>query len=217
MNKIRLLIIEDDYHNTKKIRLISKSNNKLMIISAGSLLKDTLLKIKELNPHIVLVDINLKSESCLSVIKIIKRDKLAAKIIVTGLEKDQEDLLKYIQSGINGLILNESSPKEIVSVINKVESGMTVLPPLLINKLFTQITEYSHQRPNLALKENYEITNRESQVIQFLSEGLSNREIGKKMHISTYTVKSHIHNIMEKFSVHTRLEIANHSFNSTLN
>lgn len=217
MNKIRLLIIEDDYHNAKKIRLISKSNNKLMIISAGSLLKDTLLKTKELNPHIVLVDINLKSESCLSVIKIIKRDKLAAKIIVTGLEKDQEDLLKYIQSGINGLILNKSSPKEIVSVINKVESGMTVLPPLLINKLFTQITEYSHQRPNLALKENYEITNRESQVIQFLGEGLSNREIGKKMHISTYTVKSHIHNIMEKLSVHTRLEIANHSFNSTPN
>ncbi|MBZ0179914.1 MAG: LuxR C-terminal-related transcriptional regulator [Melioribacteraceae bacterium] len=53
--------------------------------------------------------------------------------------------------------------------------------------------------------------------MQFLGDGMSNKEIGSKMQISTFTVKSHIHNIMEKLSLHTRLEIANHSYNSNPN
>ena len=61
------------------------------------------------------------------------------------------------------------------------------------------------------------MTKREKEVIGFLGEGLSNKEIGQKTSISIYTVKSHIHNIMEKLALHTRLEIANYSYsNDTL-
>ena len=54
-------------------------------------------------------------------------------------------------------------------------------------------------------------------LLALLGDGMSNKEIGQKIHISTYTVKSHIHNIMEKLALHTRLEIANYSYtNETL-
>ena len=56
------------------------------------------------------------------------------------------------------------------------------------------------------------MTKREREVIGLLSEGMSNKEIGQKIRVSTYTVKSHIHNIMEKLALHTRLEIANYSY-----
>jgi DNA-binding NarL/FixJ family response regulator len=56
------------------------------------------------------------------------------------------------------------------------------------------------------------MTKREREVIGFLGEGMSNREIGQKIRVSTYTIKSHIHNIMEKLALHTRLEIANYSY-----
>jgi DNA-binding NarL/FixJ family response regulator len=62
------------------------------------------------------------------------------------------------------------------------------------------------------------MTKREKEVIVLLSEGMSNKEIGHRIHISTYTVKSHIHNIMEKLALHTRLEIANYAYSEeTLN
>lgn len=83
--------------------------------------------------------------------------------------------------------------------------------------MFTQIVENSQRSKNINFNESNDITNRESEVMQFLVDGMSNKEIGSKMQISTYTVKSHIHNIMEKLSLHTRLEIANHSFNSNPN
>jgi DNA-binding NarL/FixJ family response regulator len=56
------------------------------------------------------------------------------------------------------------------------------------------------------------MTKREREVIELLCEGMSNKEIGQKIHVSTYTIKSHIHNIMEKLALHTRLEIANYSY-----
>ena len=56
------------------------------------------------------------------------------------------------------------------------------------------------------------MTKREREVIGLLGEGMSNKEIGQKIRVSTYTVKSHIHNIMEKLALHTRLEIANYSY-----
>jgi DNA-binding NarL/FixJ family response regulator len=56
------------------------------------------------------------------------------------------------------------------------------------------------------------MTAREREVIALLGEGLTNKEIAQKIHVSTYTVKSHIHNIMEKLALHTRLEIANYSY-----
>ncbi|MEJ2103170.1 MAG: helix-turn-helix transcriptional regulator [Ignavibacteriaceae bacterium] len=62
------------------------------------------------------------------------------------------------------------------------------------------------------MNEAVKMTKREREVIGLLGEGMSNKEIGQKIRISTYTVKSHIHNIMEKLALHTRLEIANYSY-----
>ena len=62
------------------------------------------------------------------------------------------------------------------------------------------------------LKEAIMMTKREREVIELIADGLSNKEIGRSLHISTYTVKSHIHNIMEKLTLHSRLEIANYTY-----
>jgi len=56
------------------------------------------------------------------------------------------------------------------------------------------------------------MTKREREVIGLISEGLSNKEISLRLHISTNTIKSHVHNIMEKLALHTRLEVANYTY-----
>lgn len=80
-----------------------------------------------------------------------------------------------------------------------------------------EIVDHAVREGKSKLKEAVRMTKREREVITFLSEGMS-KEIGQKIHISTFTVKSHIHNIMEKLALHTRLEIANYSYtDETLN
>jgi DNA-binding NarL/FixJ family response regulator len=124
----------------------------------------------------------------------------------------QADILQYIKAGANGFILKDASLNDFLITIRTVAEGATVLPPILIDSLFSQIVEHAVREGKPKLKEAVKMTKREREVIILLSEGMSNKEISKKMHISIYTIKSHIHNIMEKLALHTRLEIANYSY-----
>ncbi len=218
MKKIRLLIIEDNRLLKDGILTILKPHKDIDIISSSGDGKITILKIKQLKPNVVLLDLGLRSQNSLHVVEIVKKDFPEAKIIVMDLAPVQADILQYVKAGANGFILKDASLKDFLITIRTVADGSTVLPPLLVDSLFSQIVEHAVKDGKPKLKEAVRMTKREREVIILLSEGMSNKEIGQKVRISTYTVKSHIHNIMEKLALHTRLEIAKYSYtDETLN
>ncbi|PJB01241.1 MAG: hypothetical protein CO127_04875, partial [Ignavibacteria bacterium CG_4_9_14_3_um_filter_36_18] len=124
----------------------------------------------------------------------------------------QADILQYVKAGANGFILKDASFDDFLLTIRNVSEGATVLPPFLVDSLFTQIIEHAVRDGKSKVKDAVRLTKRERDVIQLLGEGKNNKEIGQKIRISAYTVKSHIHNIMEKLALHTRLEISNYSY-----
>ena len=217
MKKIRLLLIEDNRLLRDGILSILKPHKDIVIIAASGDGKNTLVKIKQLKPNVVLLDLGLRSLNSLHVVEVVKKDFPLAKIIVMDLAPIQADILQYVKAGANGFILKDASLNDLLITIRTVNEGATVLPPLLVDSLFSQIVEFAVREGKGKLKEAVRMTKREKEVIGLLSEGMSNKEIGQKIHISTYTVKTHIHNIMEKLALHTRLEIANYSYtNDTL-
>jgi len=212
MNKIRLLLIEDNRLLRDGILSILKAHKDIVIIAASGDGKNTLLKIKQLKPNVILLDLGLRSQNSLHVVEIVKKDFPDAKIIVMDLAPVQADILQYVKAGANGFILKDASLNEFLVTIRSVAEGSTILPPLLVDSLFSQIVDHAVKEGKFKLKEAVRMTAREREVIGFLGEGLANKEIAQKIHVSTYTVKSHIHNIMEKLALHTRLEIANYSY-----
>jgi DNA-binding NarL/FixJ family response regulator len=214
MKKIRLLLIEDNRLLRDGILAILKPQKDIVIIAASGDGKDTLVKIKQLKPNVVLLDLGLRSQNSLRVVEIVKKDFSEAKIIVMDLAPVQADILQYVKAGANGFILKDASLNDFLITIRTVSEGATVLPPLLVDSLFSQIVDHAVREGKSKLNEAVKMTKREREVIGFLGEGMSNKEIGQKIRISTYTVKSHIHNIMEKLALHTRLEIANYSYSS---
>jgi DNA-binding NarL/FixJ family response regulator len=212
MKKIRLLLIEDNRLLMDGMLSILKPQKDIVIIAASSDGKNTLIKIKELKPNVVLLDLGLRSQNSLHVVEVVKKDFPEAKIIVMDLAPVQADILQYVKAGANGFILKDASLKDFLITIRSVAEGSTVLPPLLVDSLFSQIVEHAVKEGKPKLKEAVKMTKRELEVIGLLGDGMSNKEIGQKIRISTYTVKSHIHNIMEKLALHTRLEIANYSY-----
>jgi DNA-binding NarL/FixJ family response regulator len=212
MKKIRLLLIEDNRLLRNGILEILQPYKDIVIIAASGDGKNTLAKIKQLKPNVVLLDLGLRSQNSLHVVEIVKGEFPQAKIIVMDLAPVQADILQYVEAGANGFILKDASLNDFLITIRTVNEGATVLPPVLIDSLFSQIIENAVREGKSKLKEAVRMTTREREVIGLLSEGMSNKEIGQKIHVSTYTVKSHIHNIMEKLALHTRLEIANYSY-----
>jgi len=212
MKKIRLLIIEDNRLLRDGILSILKPHKDILIIAASGNGKSTITKIRQLKPNVILLDLGLRSQNSLHVVEIVKKDFPDAKIIVMDLAPVQADILQYVKAGANGFILKDASLNDFLITIRTVADGSTVLPPLLVDSLFSQIVDYAVREGNSKLKEAVKMTKREREVIELVSKGLTNKEIAQKIHVSMYTVKSHIHNIMEKLALHTRLEIANYSY-----
>lgn len=212
MKKIRLLLIEDNRLLRDGINSILRLHKDIVVIAASGDAKNSLVKISQLKPNVVLLDLGLRSQNSLHVVEIVKKDFPMAKIIVMDLAPVQADILQFVKAGANGFILKDASLNDFLITIRTVSDGATVLPPTLVDSLFSQIVDHAVREGKTKLKESVRMTKREKEVISLLSEGMSNKEIGQKIHISTYTVKSHIHNIMEKLALHTRLEIANYSY-----
>ncbi|OGU55343.1 MAG: hypothetical protein A2V66_03980 [Ignavibacteria bacterium RBG_13_36_8] len=212
MKKIRLLLIEDNRLLRNGVMSILKPHKDINIVAASGDSKNTVLKIHKLKPNVVLLDLGLRSQNSLHVVEMVRKEFPEAKIIVMDLAPVQADILQYVRAGASGFILKDASLDDFLITIRLVSEGGKVLPPLLADSLFTQIVEYAVRSGKGKLKEAIKMTKREREVIKLISAGMSNKEIGQKIHISSYTVKSHIHNIMEKLALHTRLEVANYSF-----
>jgi DNA-binding NarL/FixJ family response regulator len=94
--------------------------------------------------------------------------------------------------------------------IRAVAAGNKVLPPSLTGSLFLQLVQRTPRKGQQPLKP-VKMTNREREVVALIAEGLSNKEIATRLHLAVDTVKSHVHNILDKLALHTRLEIASYA------
>ena len=121
----------------------------------------------------------------------------------------QQDLLVFVQAGVSGFILKEATVNEFLKTIRSVAGGAKALPSNLTESRFSQIVNKAVKESNPSkIISSIKMTKRERQVIDLVSDGLTNKEIAQKLNLSTYTVKSHVHNILEKLAIHTRVQIA---------
>jgi DNA-binding NarL/FixJ family response regulator len=120
----------------------------------------------------------------------------------------QEDVADYVRAGASGFVMKDASFDDFIRTIRAVAGGAEVLPPALTNSLFSQIAANATRGSRARVMESVRLTSRERQVVDLLAEGLSNKQIATRLHIAIHTVKSHVHNVLEKLALHSRLEVA---------
>jgi DNA-binding NarL/FixJ family response regulator len=125
-----------------------------------------------------------------------------------GLLPLHEDVAAFVRAGASGFVMKDASFDEFLRTIRAVAEGAEVLPHQLTGSLFGQIARQVVRNGKAPVLEGVRLTERERQVIDLLGEGLSNKEIAARLHIAIHTVKSHVHNVLEKLALHTRLEVA---------
>jgi DNA-binding NarL/FixJ family response regulator len=209
IKKISILIIEDNRLLRDGITSMINEQPDLKVIASLSEREDSLSKILNLKPDVVLIDLGLSSQNSLEVVKSTREKSSVIKIIVMDLMPVENDILDFVKAGASGFILKNAMVNEFLKTIRTVASGEKVLPPHMTDSLFSQIVERAvNGSQNVDLKYAVRMTKRERQVIDLIADGLTNKEIGLILHLSPYTVKSHVHNILEKMTLHTRVQIA---------
>jgi DNA-binding NarL/FixJ family response regulator len=167
--------------------------------------------LAEAQAHVLLLDVGLRDEDSLGVAAAIKHGAPATRIIVMDLIPVNEEIAEFVNAGVSGFVLKDASFDEFVATIRSVAAGANVLPASMTESLFSQIAKGHTERPTERQLEAVRMTRREHEVIGLIGEGLSNKEIASRLNIATHTVKSHVRNVMEKLTLHTRLQIAAYS------
>jgi DNA-binding NarL/FixJ family response regulator len=212
MRKTKVLLIEDNRILRDGIKAIINKQADLKIAAASGGNHDTLLQARTLKPHVVLIDLGLRNENGLRLVATLTRELPQVKVIGMGLIPSQLDIIEFVEAGAAGFILKDATIEDVLGTIRSVARGIKVLPPLLTGSLFTHVVDDALRKGKGKLPDAVRMTTREREIIVLIAEGMSNKEIAHRLNLSTYTVKSHIHNILEKMALHSRLEIATHSY-----
>ena len=151
-------------------------------------------------PHVVLMDIGLPGMSGIEGARIIKERFPFVDILMLTVYDDDEKIFRSICAGASGYILKNSEPSEIVQAVSEIQTGAP-MSASIARRVLSFV-----RRPSPPLSSDLRLTPRESDILQYLVDGLSYKKIAEKLFISPLTVHTHIKRIYEKLQVHSRGE-----------
>jgi DNA-binding NarL/FixJ family response regulator len=193
-------IVEDHSEFRQSLVFLISSFSEYKVAWSFSSVEEALEKSTETD--VLLLDINLPGLSGIEAIPLFRKKYPEQKIIMLTILEDDQHILEAIQNGADGYILKKSSPDKILDAIKQVNEGGAALTPMIARQVLAFLKPHSSKNNSGA-----DLTNREKEILQLLTQGLTNELIANKLFISVQTVRNHIKNIYEKLQVHSRAQV----------
>jgi DNA-binding NarL/FixJ family response regulator len=207
---IHLLIVDDHpallyglaglFKDSPDIEIVGEARDGIMAIELAC----------KLDPDVILMDLALPQKSGLETIREIRKAGVKSRILVFSASAEGHNILAALQGGAIGFLTKDSSPKEIILAIQKTYNGEPVLKSFLEQNLIHSLQNpLSVEMEETGIIENLHaetLTNREKEILRWLSLGLSNQQIATRACITETTVRSHISNLFQKLNIHNRAQ-----------
>jgi two-component system NarL family response regulator len=201
---IRVLVADDHALFRQALRGILSTEPDLDLIGEAGDGEEAVRMATDLVPDVVLMDVNMPKLAGIDAAKQISAAMPSTKIVMLTVSDEDSDLFEAIKAGASGYLLKEVDPAEIADAVRQIHAGQSLLSPAVASKLVSEFAAMSKRADEKVLRPS--LTDRELQVLQLAADGLTNRQIGRRLEISENTVKNHIRNILEKLHLHSRME-----------
>jgi two-component system NarL family response regulator len=202
--RIRVLVADDHALFRQALRAVLAEEPDLELVGEAGDGVEAVALATDLAPDVVLMDVRMPKLAGIDAAREIATQLPAAKIVMLTVSDEEADLFEAIKAGASGYLLKEVDPSEIAAAVRQIHAGHSLLSPVVASKLVSEFAAISKRADEKASRPN--ITARELEVLQFAADGLTNRQIGRRLGISENTVKNHIRNILEKLHLHSRME-----------
>jgi DNA-binding NarL/FixJ family response regulator len=181
------------------------AENDFKVVASCNDGKKCLQAIRDLSPDIALLDIFMPGLSGLDILAAATSEHLSTRIVFLTASAEDRELIVAAARGAYGVILKEAAPEVLVQCLRQVAAGRRLLP--LANCESPRLQDLSAGN---ASAENVltVLTDRERQIMHLVSEGLSNKEVGRQLNISDGTIKVHLHHIYQKLAISNRTALA---------
>jgi len=197
---IHVLIADDHTVLRHGLRMILNEAEDISVIGEATNGEETVAQVQALNPHVVLMDVNMPVMDGVEAARRIRASQPETRVLMLTVSDKDDHLLGAIKAGARGYLLKSAESDDVLNAIRRVAAGEAILPPSLTARVLDELAAPAPAPTPL--------TERELEVLALIAEGLANKEIATALHISENTVKTHVRHILEKLDLRSRSEAA---------
>jgi two-component system NarL family response regulator len=204
-SEIKMLLVDDDPLVRRSLRMILELHDIPVVGEAtnGEDALDTAIKLK---PTMVLMDVNMPKMDGIQAARLIKSKLPSVHVIILTVHNEHSKVVQAIRDGCSAYVLKDSSPEQLIEVVESVAEGRYFVDTSIANQLLVNLVQGTP--PQQTTKDASQLTVREKEVLQLIVNGLSNKEIAFRLHITLRTVKAHVSSILMKLNVSDRTQAA---------
>lgn len=192
---MKVAIVDDHKMFRQGVESMLNDHDDVSLAWSAADSKETLSKLSQIVPDVILMDISLGEESGIVLTKTILESYPDIKILGLSMHKEDNYIVNLLEVGAKGYLLKDAGSDEMVTAIKKVNEGDTYYSSHVTNVLMKHITKGT--RPSES-GDKIKLTNRESEILKLIAEEFSNPEIAEKLYISIRTVDTHRRNLLDK-------------------
>jgi len=215
--KTRVLLVDDNYEHLMGIRELINLEGEVDVVAAATNANVAINLIKKYQPEIVLMDMNMPEKDGLTAIQEIERLGLDVKVIALTAYDDADLIFRAMKLGAKGYILKTMASSQLMRAIQEVSQGRIYLPQGLTTGFFTYFQESfkkEEKAANAADSLLSDLTSREEEVLDLLTQGQNYKDVANTLFISETTVKTHVNNIFQKLQVNDRTQAVLYALNN---
>ena len=200
---IRVLICDDQAIARHGLQMILSSSPEIEIVGEAQDGQAAIDKVTETNPDIVLMDLKMPGVNGVQATRAIRRAFPSVQILVLTTYDDDEWVFDAIRAGANGYLLKDAPPQQLLGAIRNMAAGKSPVDPSVAGKILSNFAKQP-SAPSHELVEK--LSDREIEVLQLISEGFTNAEIGARLHLSEGTIRNYLSTIFGKLSAKDRTQ-----------
>ena len=204
---IKLLIYEDNPQLREGLTMLLNGSDGFEVLASFKNCNNVLDEIKTYNPDVILMDIDMPGTNGIEGLKQIRLIDNEVKILMLTVFDDNKNVFEAISSGANGYVLKKTPPAKLLEYIQEANSGGAPMT----SSIATQVLKMFSALHNVK-GEDYNLSEREKQVLHLLVNGYSYKMIAAEMFIAIDTVRSHIKKIYDKLHVNSKSEAVAKAF-----
>ena len=207
MNQITVAVVEDLDEIRNAFRVLINGSEGFSCENTFSNAEEALLQLPALQPDVVLMDINLPGKNGIECVRELTGKTPYTQYMMCTVYDDDDNIFNALSAGATGYLLKRTSPAQILEAIRDLHEGGSPMSSEIARRVVASL-----QKKNKPSGVTDILTEREKEILDYLSKGFLYKEIAAELSISKETVKRHIHNIYEKLQVQTRTEALNKAY-----
>jgi DNA-binding NarL/FixJ family response regulator len=208
MKNISICIVDDNKELRNALEEIISMSEGYKCIGTISTVEEALWQLPLLKPDVVLMDINLgSSKNGIDCVKELKPRIPATNFMMCTVYEENEKIFEALSAGATGYILKKTDPARMLEAIRELYEGGAPMSSQIARKV---VAAFQEKNPAVVNTEELdELSNREKEILEFLSRGLMYKEIAAQLYLSPETVRKHVYHIYEKLHVNNRVAAVN--------